>query len=245
MNWKTISAVCIPMFLAPLGLLATPNPPDAHNRVVLTGVVESASGKPIGGVWVLNLMPRGGRVETASDGSFRIEKPSGRLLFNHPLYAPEFVLVRPEQPLPMKIVLRPRTSTEWKLPACTGIRFGDQARGKLIRLKIARSFQVFKSRDADYDLITVVERRSQAILRFWRIGHSAGMPEFDWYDQLVILSTRPLTLAGREGFDVRGTASDGKVSRWVGTFYTHVVYSKVPADIAVKFDRIIDSACYY
>jgi len=245
-NRPSVIATWILLFLVRPDFSATPNPPDGRKLEPVSGVVEDTNGKPINGVWVLNLRLWGGRVDTASDGSFRIEESSGRLLFNHPSYAPEFVLLRPGQRLPIRITLRTRASVEWKLAKCKGVSLGDPTHHRRLKLKIPRGFDVLKSRDVDYNVSTVVERRSKAVLDFWQIAsYSAGMPEFKWYDGLVELRTRPIDLAGWEGFDVRGTTTDGRVSRWMGTLYTNVVYSTVSADVARKFDRIIDSACYY
>jgi hypothetical protein len=57
--------------------------------------------------------------------------------------------------------------------------------------------------------------------------------------------TRPLSLAGTKGYDVRGANVTGNISRWVGVFYTHVVYENVHASVAKVFDTIIDGMCYY
>lgn len=55
MNRPRVVARWILLFLVRPEFSATPNPPDDRKLVPVSGVVEDTSGKPINGVWVLNL----------------------------------------------------------------------------------------------------------------------------------------------------------------------------------------------
>lgn len=210
-----------------------------------TGIVEDSNGHRLAGVRIVNLSAKDSETNTLGDGSFELDvKPGSPMLIDHPAYGPVFMIFdEPRQPL--RVILHTRSSLHWAVPACTTQATRTKDALKTLVLHYPRSLVSRITRDADYELVVLSSGSGSAEMRFWRQVVSSGMPSSSWFRRVdQVTSTRPLSISGTEGYDVRGKTRNGGLSRWVGCFYTFIEYSDVRASAAKLFDSIIDRLCY-
>jgi hypothetical protein len=214
---------------------------------VINRIVTDDVGRPIRGVNVSILTTTGSKTTTDETGRIDVSYSGGPVLVEHPDYSPIFMRFTIDQQEPLAIVLKPRVGLEWKIPSCSGSNSKRQGKLEaLANLELTRSkkLMLHTSEDSDYLLVRMIHRRSKSELRHWKRTVSAGIPSSTWFKNVTKFITRPVSLAGTRGYDVRGTAESGKLSRWVGVFYTFVEYTAVDPSVAKEFDEVIDKLCF-
>jgi hypothetical protein len=117
---------------------------------------------------------------------------------------------------------------------------------KMLQLRTPAGFQRHVNKDIDYEFMEFSRQGITSRLLLWKHTISRGMPGIAFFSGTIKgIVTRPLDLGGNKGYDVRVTDASGHVSRWVGSFYTYVVYEHADQRIMRLFDEVITNMCYY
>jgi hypothetical protein len=219
--------------------------PAAAHANDIVGTVENLKGDPIANATVVELSRKDSEARTLADGTFRLSlEAPGPLLIEHPSYGPAFLVTDARQ-LSVRIVLQPRQSSSWVIPPCRGASARTASPLKTLVLRVSRGLKQRVRKETDFELVTITGGRSYAELHFWKRVVSSGRPSASWFRNIVeITSTRLVDIAGTQGYDVRGTTPDGRLSRWTGSFFSFIEYSAADAAVGRLFDSIIERVCY-
>ncbi len=223
-------------------VLAGPNCLMGQTELV-SGYVVNEAGTTLSDVSIIELSKSRSPLVTGPDGVFHLSSSVGPVLIEHPSYAPVIFWPSRAVTVPIKIVLRDRSTSEWRIPRC---KTGQYESGPLKTLHIIAPAGVKERRstDADYELILFRDRSGRFELRFWKHVLSRGWPHSLWLRGLNELSVRPILLGDIPGYDIVGATEGGLQSRWIGFLHTVIQYSEVSQEVASTFDAMIDGACY-
>jgi len=209
-----------------------------------TGLVYSASGQPLEGVWVQELGTwNGTRTKADAVFSFGLGKPETLLLAKDG-FQPRIVTTSgTERPGELRVIMEPSHEASLSIGSCK-----RQWPGPLRELEIRRAAQLRVTRGGDVDFrgysATYVKDRTPFSLSSMTGMHVSGLtPTPDWVAGLSGLSVRSIKCGGFEWIDLRGVSALGLESRWVGYSFGHLEYSKVPGNAARVFDAAIDNGC--
>lgn len=228
-----------------LSVLVTFAAPSVGVGQGLHGVVVDSAGNPLGGVKIADLTQIGLSTETLSDGSFHLKSAKGPVLIETRAHAP--LLVLPSgKPEPVRLILKDRASEEWRIPRCAGAK--DDG-GPFRTLQLGSSHGLKRETGGpdpgDFNLVRFTDRASGSQMQLWKRTVSSGLPSSVWLDDLTTVSVQPVNLDGVLCHDITGATKMNRRFRWVGCFYTLVVYSDADPQVAAKkFDRMIDRMCY-
>jgi hypothetical protein len=209
----------------------------------LAGTLLDTAGRPVSRVSVVDLSRSDSSTKTESDGSFSLRSPRGPILIKDPLFAPLLLMLSDDLRTPMKIVLKERSNVEWRVPACAAAQAG-RGPTKTLLLPAPRGVRKLDNTDADYELISFMDRTGHFELRFWKHVVSYGLPTASWFKGLTDFTVRPLNLAGTPGYDIVGTTAANRRSRWTGCMHTLVEYTELGPSTAKLFDSMIKRMCY-
>jgi hypothetical protein len=209
-----------------------------------SGVVLSADGRPLPGVWVQELGARTGYL-TGADGGFSF--PAGKsfvMLFYKQGLRPEVRdISASDAGSNLSVVLRPESAATLNLRLCR-----RQTANPIHQLEIARvqGIRLRRAGDVDFASYSGAFRFNGAVSYISGMSgvHVGGLtPTPDWARGISSVTIRSFW-CGEDGWlDLRGKSAGGGESRWIGYPFAFVEYSNVPSPVANLFDKAIDHGC--
>jgi len=214
--------------------------------VELHGVVRDASGVPIRGVEIGILSRAAEAAVTDSEGAFRLDWDSRTILVEHRDYVPQFLTPVQLKGVPLDIRLQSRAAREWVIPVCRCARLSRTNPFRTIRFRLPRGLKSKVIGGKSKEVAYITDKSKNAEMKVWFRVVSSGVPASNFFKSSgARATTRPIDLDEAKGYDVRVVGSDTRVSRWVGVFYTFMVYENAEPEVAKKFDAVIDGVCHY
>jgi hypothetical protein len=208
----------------------------------LVGVVVSEQGTAVPGVKIFAWH------DDTTDAQGRFDLPSRPdkdeiLYFDKDGFRPTAVIIKSGTET-LRVVLEDDNKTTWLVPECKPTDTNSSPTGYEVKFLIPKHAQVRKIQDIDYQEYFVrFEKKIKPLELWWR--------------PLVVGSTESLILRSASfeersirrksgeiaGDDMRGITQDGKFWRTANFPESSATYEGVSKDVALAYDRIIDSAC--
>ena len=211
----------------------------------LTGVVKSASGRPVAGVVVSSPPNMYAGRETSSDGYFRIKVVENIVLFWHPDYRPLTKILKGGEET-LEVTLEDAAPTRWEIPPCKN-ESADGRTGFRFMLRVPKGAEVTGHTDIDYQYFAVAYGSGAA--RRWLQGiegpnATLGYPDFRDVLSSAEFTERSWRSGDIDGIDMRGRSREGYYWRQVGLAGSAVYYRGASADASAFFDKLIATACF-
>ena len=216
----------------------------------ISGQVVAESGEPLSGVRVINLFV--GEATTGEAGQFRLE-PSSNIptrvggeqvfRFTRAGYRPiTRVLTFGATDIEVTLRKADNTASTWTPSFCPSTK--NMMVGELMAFTLPKSAKVKRSQDIDYSM-AFVEYKGSVLRLGWGPTWSSGLPGPVFFKGISKIDERDLQFHPDVPVpEYKGTRSNGKYFRWVGTLGESIGYEDSSRESAAFFDAIIDTLCW-
>ncbi len=212
----------------------------------LSGIVSSETGMPIEGVKVFAWQ----KATTDAEGRFDLPSPPSKesvVYFQKEGFRPKTLVVKAVTG-PLRVVLEDDSKTAWFIPACLPTHAKTAPEGYELEFLLPKNAKVRQIEDIDYKEYVVSLVNDSKTLQLW-YGPLVSPGQMVTELTLRSASFEERSIHSRTGvvvgYDQRGRTQDGLMWRsadFPGLSGT-AIYKGVSQEVAMAYDRIIDSAC--
>ena len=216
----------------------------------VSGRVVAESGEPLSGVRVINLSF--GEATTGEGGQFRIEPPSNLrthvdgeqvFRFTRAGYRPiTRVLTTGAAAIEVALQKTDSTSSTWTPQFCASTN--NMMVGGIMAFTLPKAAKVKRGQDIDYSM-AFVEYKGSVLRLGWGPTWSWGLPGPAFFKGISRVDERDLQFHPDIPIrEYKGTRSNGKYFRWIGTLGETIEYEDASREAATFFDAILDTLCW-